>query len=149
MSTVEPHIAHAIDLVHLCSVRAQLSPVPLEGTPSGTRVVFEVTEGELTGDRLRGTCMGPGADWFIVGPDGAGMLDVRFTLHTHDDAVIFVQYHGRSDVREGPGSRPVYVAPRFETGDPRYAWLNFVQAIGKGTFNPEEPSIRYDWYEVR
>jgi hypothetical protein len=149
MTTTEQHTQHAIELVHLCSVRAQLSPISLENTPSGARIVFEVTGGELIGDRLRGTCVGPGADWLIIGPEGTGMLDVRFTLRTDDDALVYVQYHGRCDVREGPGSQPVYVAPRFETGDPRYAWLNLVQAVGKGTFNAEEPSIRYDWYEVR
>lgn len=139
---------HSIDLVHLCSVRAQLAPVLLDGTPLGTRVVYEVTRAEIDGDRLRGTAVGPGADWLLVGPDGTGMLDVRFTLRTHDDAHVLIQYHGRSDVRGGPGSSPVYVAPRFETGDARYAWLNLVQAVGKGTFDPEAVTITYDWFEV-
>ena len=41
-----------------------------------------------------------------------------------------------------------YVAPRFETGDARYAWLNRIQAVGKGTLN-EDLSVDYEWYEVR
>ncbi len=38
--------------------------------------------------------------------------------------------------------------PRFETGDERYAWLNWIQAVGKGTVN-EDLSVDYEWYEVR
>ena len=39
-------------------------------------------------------------------------------------------------------------SPRFETGDERYAWLNRIQAVRKGTVN-EDLSIDYEWYEVR
>jgi Protein of unknown function (DUF3237) len=41
----------------------------------------------------------------------------------------------------------LYVAPRFETGDERYMWLNRIQAIGKGIVN-EDLSLDYEWYEV-
>ena len=33
-------------------------------------------------------------------------------------------------------------------GDERYAWLNRIQAVGKGTIN-EDLSVDYEWYEVR
>jgi hypothetical protein len=42
----------------------------------------------------------------------------------------------------------VYVAPRFETGDERYAWFNRIQAVGKDTIN-EDLSVDYEWYEIR
>ena len=42
----------------------------------------------------------------------------------------------------------IYVAPRFETCGERYAWLNRIQAIGKGTVH-EDLSLDYEWYEVR
>ena len=42
----------------------------------------------------------------------------------------------------------IYVAPRFETGDERYAWLNRIQAVGKGILN-QDLSLEYEWYEVR
>jgi hypothetical protein len=41
-----------------------------------------------------------------------------------------------------------YVAPVFETGDERYAWLNRIQAIGRGILY-EDISLHYEWYEVR
>ena len=42
----------------------------------------------------------------------------------------------------------IYVAPRFATGDERYAWLNRIQAVGKGILN-QDLSLDYEWYEVR
>ena len=81
----------------------------------------------------------------IVGT--VGTLDVRICFETEDGAVIFAEYCGRTDVSRGPGASPIYVAPRFETGDPRYAWLNVVQAVGKGTLDGSH--LSYEWYEVR
>ena len=87
------------------------------------------------------------ADWLLVGPEGTTTLDVRFAFKTEDGATIFVQYHGRSDASQGFGA-PVYVAPRFETCDERYLWLNRIQAVGKGILN-EDLSLDYEWYEAR
>ena len=140
---------HEVALDHLCRVFARLDLVTLAGTPAGDRMVFTVTEGVVTGDRLRGRSVGAGADWFVAGPGGIGSLDVRFTLETDDGALVLLQYNGRTDIAGGPGAAPVYVAPRFETGDERYRWLNTTLAIGKGTFDPVELTITYDWYEVR
>jgi Protein of unknown function (DUF3237) len=89
------------------------------------------------------------ADWVTVGPDGMGTLDIRETIRTDDGAAIFVQYLGKLDLSKGMQfPMTVYVAPRFETGDERYAWLNRIQAVGKGTLN-EDLSVDYEWYEVR
>jgi uncharacterized protein DUF3237 len=137
----------AIELVPLCEVTGTLEPLDMPGTPTGHRVVFEVVEGRLEGERLSGKAVSAGADWILIGPDATGMLDVRFTAETDDGALIYVQYHGRTDVSQGPGSAPIYVAPRFETGDERYAWLNKIQAVGKGTLSGNV--VTYEWYEVR
>lgn len=84
----------------------------------------------------------------IVGPDGCGILDVRYCVETHDGALIYVQYAGRVDVANGVGSAPAYCAPTFETGDPRYAWLNKVQAVAKGTI-ADDLVLTYEVYELR
>jgi hypothetical protein len=138
-------------LVPLCTLRIQLKP-PIEvGTgPSGTRVIFEVASATCKGDRLNGEMEGVvTGDWLVVGPEGTGTLDVRATLRTDDGAVVLVQYNGRADVTNGMDP-PItaYVAPRFETGDERYAWLNRIQAVGKGILH-EDLSLDYEWYEVR
>ena len=114
------------------------------------RMIFEETSVEVHGDRLRGQLEGSASDCVLLGPDGTGTVDVRVTLRTHDDATIFVQYQGRLWTFHQGFQFPLtaYVAPRFETGDERYAWLNRIQAVGKGTIN-EDLSVDYEWYEVR
>lgn len=139
----------ALELIPLCNVRATLSPLMVGPTSSGTRVVYEVIEGEITGDRIRAKSVSAGADWILIGPEATGMLDVRFTAETDDGAVVYIQYNGRTDVSNGAGAAPIYVAPRFETGDERYAWLNKIQAVGKGTLDAEANVVTYEWYELR
>ena len=58
-------------------------------------------------------------------------LDVRVVVETDDGKLIYITYEGRADWSDGPGTKPIYMAPKFETSDDRYAWLN-VQAVGKG-----------------
>jgi hypothetical protein len=115
-------------------------------------MIVEVASAEVKGDRLRAEMVGAAAaDWLLIGPEGTGTLDIRAALRTDDGAIIFMQYYGKSaaDLSQGmPLPATIYVAPRFETCDERYAWLNRIQAIGKGTVH-EDLSLDYEWYEVR
>jgi|SRR5215831_5044134 len=139
-----------IELVPLCTVRLTAKPpVEVGAGPAGTRMVFEETSVQVRGDRLSGQLEGAANDCVLVGPEGTATIDVRETLRTDDGAAVFVQYQGRVDFSQGfQFPLTVYVAPRFETGDERYAWLNRIQAVGKGTVN-EDLSVDYEWYEVR
>jgi hypothetical protein len=137
----------AIELIPLCEVDVTLDePILVGEGPAGLRLIGEVLAARATG-RLTGSMKGrAAADWLLV-HGTVGALDVRVAIETDDGAVIFVQYNGRMDLSDGLGARPVYVAPRFETGDPRYAWLNTVQAVGKGRLDGTK--LHYEWYEVR
>lgn len=140
-----------IELVPLCTLRIRLKPpIAVGAGPAGTRRIVEVASVQVKGDRLRGEMLGAAtADWMTVGPEGTATVDARVTLRTDDGAVIFVQYTGRLDVSRGMQFPMTgYVAPLFETGDERYAWLNRIQAVGKGTLY-EDLSLDYEWYEVR
>ena len=67
-----------MELVHEMTYHAMLKPpMPVGDGPFGNRMFFEVTGGEVKGDRIRGTFVGGGGDWILVGPDGIGRLDVR------------------------------------------------------------------------
>lgn len=111
---------------------------------SGQRVIVDVLGMTLTGDRLNGTLRGQAADCLtVVGTTAT--IDVRARIETDDGALVYVQYRGRSDVTDGVGAAPMYVAPLFETGDERYQWLNHIQAVGKGLLS----ELRYDWFELR
>lgn len=139
----------AIELVPLCDIDITLrsEQVVVGQGPAGFRLVAEVESLVVEGERLRGRGKGSaGADWLTI-VDGIATVDVRTTIETHDGAVVYVTYTGRSDFREGPGVHPIYAAPTFETGDERYAWLNVVQAVSKGTFDGTH--VRYEVAEVR
>ena len=138
----------APELVPLCTIVIDLTdPMVLPNTPAGTRVIVEVSDFRVEGDRLRGKMKGAAAaDWLTIGPDATGTLDVRATMETDDGALVFVHYRGRRDFSQGMDA-PIYTAPMFETGDDRYAWLNKIQAVGKG--NVEGTTLTYDVYEVR
>jgi hypothetical protein len=41
-----------------------------------------------------------GGDWFTLRPDGIRVLNVRATIKTDDDALIYVSYHGITDLGE-------------------------------------------------
>jgi Protein of unknown function (DUF3237) len=141
--------AMAIELVPLCTIRMRLRPpVDLGAGPAGTRIIGEIASAEFKGDRLAGELLGAAAaDWLLLGAGGTGLVDARLTIRTHDGATVFVQYSGRLDVTRGfPFA--ARVAPLFETSDERYAWLNQVQAVGKGSVT-EDFSVDYEWFEVR
>ncbi len=123
-------------------------PIMLPNTPSGTRLIIEVASATFEGDRIRGKQKGvAAADWLTVGPEGTGTLDVRATLETDDGPLIYSCYRGRLDVSQPVGSAPIYAAPLYETGDERYAWINKIQAVGKGTTDGQ--LLEYEIYELR
>lgn len=142
----------SIELIPLCI--ATVTPVvaaDLGVAPKGRRLMITIREVICEGARLKahlkeGTVAG---DWMVIGPDGTAMMDIRLTLETDDGALIYVEYQGRRDfslVYMGEDA-PVYIAPRFETSDERYSWLNKIQAVGKGIVDGE--TRVYEVYEVR
>lgn len=121
----------------------------LRDAPFARRLIVDVAAARVEGPRLKASLLGQAAaDWVSVGADGStGALDVRATLKTDDGALIFVEYAGR--VRFCPdGLNEVFITPRFETGDPRYAWLNALQCVGKGISNQHERWLRYRLYAL-
>jgi hypothetical protein len=135
-----------IELVPLANATITLAePIVLPNTPGGTRMIVEVLDAVIEGERLSGKLKGTAAaDWLTVGADGTVTLDVRATFETHDGAVVYTTYRGRSDVT--PGS-PIYAAPLYDTGDERYAWLNRIQAVAKGHVDGQ--TLTYEIYELR
>ncbi len=125
--------------------------------PFGTRGLAVVTGGSFEGHRLKGKMWAGVGDWWLRGPDGVQRLDVRVTFETDDGALIYVQYYGVNRPDEGrpvpqPGETSEYgdayfmTAPRFETGDERYAWLNGLVCVAEG--KRTETGVAYRVYAV-
>ncbi|HEY0685739.1 MAG TPA: DUF3237 domain-containing protein [Steroidobacter sp.] len=103
-------------------------------TPEGLRIHLFVDEGECVGPKVRGRLRRGGGDWFVLRPDGVGLLNVRCTIETHDGALIFGEHLGLLEFGERgyerflsgqrSASLPGKVAARYHTGGAQYGWLN-------------------------
>ena len=141
-----------IELVPLCTALVEVSPPLAVGNgPLGGRSVSPIHTVTVAGDRLRGSLAGPAAADWMIRNGAVGAIDVRMTIRTDDDALIHITYGGRLDLSNPAAGITAWVAPLFETGDERYAWLNRVQAIGKGRLTVDNGAARIDYafYEPR
>ncbi len=149
----------AIATRHLCDIDVTLGPpIELGEGPRGRRRIIPIIGGTVTGERLSGRLLDLGADWQTVFADGSAELDTRYAMETHDGAVIDIRNFG---FRHGPPEVLAALArgetmdasryymrtqPRFETGDPRYAWLN--RTIFVGTGERLAAAVRVSFFEV-
>ncbi|MGH7282494.1 MAG: DUF3237 domain-containing protein [Polyangiaceae bacterium] len=107
----------------------------MASAPVGSRLIIDFVDVAIQGARLNAKKAAalPAGDWLSVGPNNVATLDIRFVLETNDGATIYVHGTGRTDSATFSKGAPCYFAPLFETNDERYAWLNKVQAVAKGT----------------
>ena len=123
----------------LMTLRLNTAPVQdIGATPRGTRVTFPITGGSFEGERLRGKVLPGGDDWTVKRPDGVVELDLRVTLQTDDGAYIHMTFEGIRDDRATPA--PYFrTVPRFETSEPKYAFLNRLLAVGAARIGADGP----------
>jgi hypothetical protein len=100
-----------------------------------------------------------GADWQIIRSDGTAEVEARYTLETHDGALIYLSNwgyrHGPPEVlkRLGAGDKVspqeyyFRTTPKFETGSKEYSWLNGVICVAAGERRANEVILTV--YEVR
>ena len=116
-----------------------------------------VGDGTVTGDRINGVIVGPGADWAVLGSDGYFQIDVRAQIKTNDGAVLLLTYTGSLELNErvaaALGGAETQLEDqycrthvRMESGDERYRWVNRTLFIGEGRLTPG--GVVYDIYRV-
>ena len=141
----------------LMTVRITAAPSQkLGAVPHGIRSIVPVTGGDFEGPRLRGKVLPGGGDWLLLRSDGALELDLRITLETDDQALIYMTFqglrHGPADAIAAlgrgevvdPASYYFRTLPRFETSTETYAFLNQVIAIASGDRRPTGPIYTID-----
>jgi hypothetical protein len=126
--------------------------------PHGNRLVFRVASGTVEGPRLKGMTMPMSGDWMLLRGDGCGELDVRSTIKTDDEQLIYMHYrglmHGTPETMNAMfQGQPIpaadlylRVAAFFETGSPKYEWVN--KLVGLGTATVSVPKFNLDMYVV-
>jgi hypothetical protein len=120
--------------------------IRLDGGAFGTRVIGTADSCTWDDGPVRASQIDPPAnDWLTIDADGIGHVDARWVLRTDDGAVILIRYGGRLVYTDDGAS--VVTAPTFETNDPRYRWLNSVQAVAKG--RRVDRDLVYELYAVR
>jgi hypothetical protein len=134
-------------------------PLEVGSTTAGIRRIFAVTGGTFLGPAGRGTIPPGGGDWLIRRSDGVSELDVRITLRTDDDQLIYTRYRGLIDMSPAVAERRsrgesikadeyyFRTTPVFETASAKYAWLNRVVSVGAGQVG--EDQVSYTVYAVR
>ena len=124
----------------------------LGDTPYGRRRIARIAGGSFEGPKLKGEVLPGGGDWLLLRHDGVLQLDVRLTMQTHDQQLIYMTYrgfrHGPQDVierlnrGEAVDSSLYYfrVTPYFETNSPTYGWLNKICSIATGERSASGPT---------
>ena len=121
-------------------------------TPYGRRRIATVTGGTFEGEELKGAVLpSPGGDWLLLRRDGILQLDVRITLKTADDHLIYMSYrgmrHGPAWVIEqlnkgekvDPSQYYFRSTPSFETASEKYRFLNRIVCVATGRREPTGP----------
>ena len=122
-------------------------PLDVGEVSQGQRRIVPLTGGAFTGPELNGKLVpGASADWQIVLPDGTALGDIRYTLRTDGDALLYVQSrgvrHGSAEVlgrlaRGDDVAAHEYVfrtSTQIETASRDLDWLNkgvFVSVAGR------------------
>lgn len=139
--------AQKLEFELLYKIDLSLEPgIELGKTPVGTRVIYTVKGGTFEGPKLKGKVRPVGGDWVLRLDSLTTKLDVRLLLETDDGQLISNTYTGF--VRNNPdGSTYWRITPVFETSSKKYAWLNYLIAVGVGKFGEHGPS--YEVYAIK
>lgn len=130
------------------------------GSPLGERLCWKVETGRLHGPRIEATLAMPGVDLMRLGPDGLRRPDLHAQLLTDDGELVLFRYDVaviRSTDRfvaalqtgEATEFEDQYMrmAPQFEVGADRYAWLRESLFVGRGRLAGPR-AIAYEIYRV-
>ena len=120
-------------------------------------------DGWVEGPKIKGKIIPPSSDTLRNMGNGVFRLDVRLTIQTDDDQIVYVSYNGVSHCPKEVRDRFLrgellrtddcyfITAPTFETKSERYGWLNGVQAVGKmlELKGGEGAHLMYDIFVIR
>ena len=160
------HISAAVVACPTTSVQGEYLmtlyvPIAEEHNVDDTLRVINHPDGWVEGPQIRGKIIPPSSDTLRNMGNGVNRLDVRLTIQTDDDQIVYVSYNGiiqcQKEVRDRfvrgemlrTGDCYFITAPTFETKSERYGWLNGVQAVGKMLESKRGDHLMYDIFIIR
>jgi hypothetical protein len=150
-----------LNSAHLFTLSLTVDPTftDVGETPYGHRRIGTVTGGKFEGEELRGVVLpAPAGDWLLLRRDGVLQLDVRLTLRTHDDHLVYMSYRGmrhgpawvieqlNKGERVDPSQYYFRTTPWFETASEKYRFLNRIVSVATGRRDPAGPV--YDVFQI-
>jgi len=132
-------------LEFLCRGEVQVGePLKAGKNPFGERGMVPILSGHFEG-KITGEVLPGGADTQWLKPDGiAAEVDAKYMVKTTDGAIIYIHNRGLrvipldviARIWQGeivdPSCYYFRTTPEFETGSPKYIWLNNVVAVSSG-----------------
>jgi hypothetical protein len=127
-------------------------------TTAGFRNFFQVRQGRVEGERLRGEVADDGGDWAVLRPDGVLEFESRMMIRAEDGGLVYLR--SRGVLRADPGKVEALRAdgdvdfagsyfrttPYFDTSLGPHDWLTRAIFVGSGRFSTS--GARIDIFEV-
>ncbi|MFT3680177.1 MAG: DUF3237 domain-containing protein [Ferruginibacter sp.] len=122
------------------------SAMDIGKVPVGKRVVYPIKGGSFEGPNIKGKVRAFGADWVLRLDSVTTKLDVRIVLETDDGQLISNTYPGI--VHKNPDGTSYWrTTPVFETSSKKYEWLNYLLAVGVGSFT--KGGVYYEVFAIK
>jgi Protein of unknown function (DUF3237) len=121
-------------------------PIDTGKSPFGTRIAYPIKGGTFEGPKMKGKVKAVGEDWLLKVDETTNKLDVRMVLETEDGQLIACTYPGIVHTNEDKTSY-WRITPTFQTSSKKYEWLNYVLAVGKGSF--QDGSVSYEVFAIK
>lgn len=120
-------------------------PIDTGKSPFGSRITYPVKGGTFEGPKMKGIVKAVGEDWLMKIDERTNLLDVRIVLKTDDNQIISCTYKGivRKTSEESSYWR---ITPTFQTGSEKYDWMNYIIAVGKGSF--ADGKVTYEVFAI-
>jgi hypothetical protein len=146
----------------LFSFEIDLQPPQVVGPVlKGIRLISPFGGGIVKSDKINGKLLEGSGDWGLIIDSANFKIDSRATIKTDDGALIYITYSGYSHASAkvaaligagkggelSPADYYFRTSVSFETGSPRYAWLNHTVAIGVGSF-PAAGKVAFRIYAI-
>lgn len=147
----------------LFDLEIDLTPPQVVGPVlKGVRIISPFKDGFVKSDKLNGKLLEGAGDWGLFIDSMTFKVDSRATIQTDDGAFIYMTSSGYSYASAkisamigagkggelSPSDYYFRTSVAFETGSPKYAWLNRIIAVGAGRF-PAAGKVAYRIYAIK